>query len=67
MGVALFEKKTFPRVVVWKGCEREDDPKTEWGRRLQVIVNDVARVVVKKRRSDHVRARTASRDLDWNQ
>ena len=33
----------------------EDNPKTEWGRRLQVIVNDVARVVVKKRRSDHVR------------
>ena len=33
----------------------ESDPKTEWGRKLQVIVNDVARVVVRKRRSDHVR------------
>ena len=33
----------------------ENDPKTEWGRKLQVIVNDVARVVSKKRRTDHVR------------
>ena len=33
----------------------EKDPKTEWGRKLQVILNDVARVVEKKRRSDHVR------------
>ena len=33
----------------------ENDPKTEWGRKLQVIVNDVGRVVAKKRRTDHVR------------
>ena len=33
----------------------ENDPKTEWGRKLQGIVNDVARVVAKKRRKDHVR------------
>ena len=33
----------------------EGDPHTIWGKKLQVIVNDVARVVVKKRRSDHVR------------
>ena len=33
----------------------ENDPVTCWGRKLQVIVNDVARVVVRKRRSDHVR------------
>ena len=26
-----------------------------WGKKLQVIVNDVARVINKKRRSDHVR------------
>ena len=33
----------------------ESDPLTAWGRKLQVILNDVARIVVKKRRSDHVR------------
>ena len=33
----------------------DDDPHTEWGRKLQVILNDVARIIVKKRRSDHVR------------
>ena len=33
----------------------EKDPRTEWGKKLQVIVNDVARIVVRKRRSDHVR------------
>ena len=33
----------------------ESDPRTEWGKKLQVIVNDVARVVTKKKRSDHVR------------
>lgn len=33
----------------------ENDPKTEWGRKLQVIVNDVARVLVRKKRSDHAR------------
>ena len=33
----------------------ENDPLTSWSRKLQVIVNDVARVVVRKRRSDHVR------------
>ena len=33
----------------------EKDPQTIWGKKLQVIVNDVARVVVRKRRSDHVR------------
>ena len=33
----------------------ESDPHTMWGTKLQVILNDVARVVVKKRRSDHVR------------
>ena len=33
----------------------ENDPRTEWGRKLQVIVNDVARIVCRKRRSDHVR------------
>ena len=31
------------------------DPVTEWGRKLQVIVNDVARILTRKRRSDHVR------------
>ena len=33
----------------------ESDQLTCWGRKLQVIVNDVARVVVRKRRSDHIR------------
>ena len=33
----------------------DNDPLTIWGKKLQVIVNDVARVVVRKRRSDHVR------------
>ena len=33
----------------------EKDPLTVWGKKLQVIVNDVARVIVKWRRSDHVR------------
>ena len=33
----------------------ENDPHTVWGKKLQVIVNDVARVINKKRRSDHVR------------
>ena len=33
----------------------ETDPHTMWGKKLQVILNDVARIVVKKRRSDHVR------------
>ena len=33
----------------------ENDPRTEWGKRLQVVLNDVARVINKKRRSDHVR------------
>ena len=33
----------------------ENDPLTCWGKKLQVIVNDVSRVVVRKRRSDHVR------------
>ena len=30
------------------------DPVTDWGRKLQVIVNDVARILIRKRRSDHV-------------
>ena len=33
----------------------QEDPLTNWGRKLQAILNDVARVVVRKRRSDHVR------------
>ena len=33
----------------------ENDPHTVWGKKLQVIVNDVTRVINKKRRSDHVR------------
>ena len=33
----------------------KDEPLTIWGKKLQVVVNDVARVVVRKRRSDHVR------------
>ena len=33
----------------------EKDPRTVWGKKLQVIVNDVARIVARKRRSDHVR------------
>ena len=33
----------------------QSDPHTMWGEKLQVILNDVARVVVKKGRSDHVR------------
>ena len=33
----------------------ENDPHTTWGKKLQVILNDVPRVVVKKRRSYHVR------------
>ena len=33
----------------------ESDPRTEWGKKLQVMVNDVARVVAKKRRSNHIR------------
>ena len=33
----------------------ESDPQTVWGKKLQVIVNDVARVICKRRRSDHVR------------
>ena len=33
------------------------DPKTCWGKKLQVVLNDVARVVVRKRRSDHVRVK----------
>ena len=33
----------------------EKDPKADWGRKLQVIVNDVARIVTKKKRKDHVR------------
>ena len=31
------------------------DPVTEWGRKLQVLVNDVARILVRRRRSDHVK------------
>ena len=34
---------------------RKDDPLTCWGKKLQVILNDVARVVVHARRSDRVR------------
>ena len=33
----------------------ENDPLTGLGKRLQVIVNDVARILCKKRRKDHVR------------
>ena len=33
----------------------ESDPHTVLGKRLQVVVNDVARIVVRKRRSDHIR------------
>ena len=33
----------------------DKDPLTGWGKKLIVIVNDVARIVVRKRRSDHVR------------
>ena len=33
----------------------ENDPLTGPGKRLQVIVNDVARILCKKRRADHVR------------
>ena len=33
----------------------DNDPLTGWGNKLQVIVNDVARIVARKRRSDHVR------------
>ena len=31
----------------------ENDPHTTWGKKLQVILNDVARVVVKKRTHHH--------------
>ena len=33
----------------------DQDPLTGWGKKLQVVLNDVARVLVKKRRSDHVK------------
>ena len=33
----------------------QSDPVTFWGKKLQVVVNDVARIVGRKRRSDHVR------------
>ena len=33
----------------------ESDTRTEWGKKLQVVLNDVARVVTKHKRSDHVR------------
>ena len=39
----------------------ENDPKTEWGKKLQVNLNDVARIVARKRRSDHVRVEVLSR------
>ena len=34
---------------------QDQDPRTGWGKKLQVVLNDVARVLVKKRRTDHVR------------
>ena len=33
----------------------QSDPVTFWGKKLQVVVNDVARIVGRKRRSDHGR------------
>ena len=34
---------------------QDQDPLTGWGKKLQVVINDVARVLVKKKRADHVR------------
>ena len=34
---------------------QDQDPLTGWGKKLQVVLNDVARVLVKKKRTDHVR------------
>ena len=33
----------------------ESDPRNGWGKKLQVVINDVARTLIKKKRSDHIR------------
>ena len=33
----------------------DQDPLTGWGKKLQVVLNDVARILLKRRRRDHVR------------
>ena len=53
-GSVLGKVRTYVHLAL-KVRLSENDPFTMWGKKLQVIVNDVARIVVRKRRSDHVR------------
>ena len=51
----IVRKESCGHILSLKVRLSDDDPRTEWGRKLQVILNDVARIIVKKRQSDHVR------------
>ena len=52
--VVLGKMRTYLHLAL-KVRLQEQDPLTGWGKKLQVVLNDVARVLVKKRRKDHVR------------
>ena len=52
--VVLGKMRTYLHLAL-KVRLQDQDPLTEWGKKLQVVLNDVARVLLKKRRSDHVR------------
>ena len=52
--VVLGKMRTYLHLAL-KVRLHDQDPRTEWGKKLQVALNDVARVLVKKKRTDHVR------------
>ena len=51
--VVLGKMRTYLHLAL-KVRLQDQDPHTGWGKKLQVVVNDVARVLVRKRRKDHV-------------
>ena len=52
--VVLGKMRTYLHLAL-KVRLHDRDPLTCWGKKLQVVLNDVARVLVKKRRTDHVK------------
>ena len=52
--VVLGKMRTYLHLAL-KVRLQDQDPLTGWGKKLQVVLNDVARVLVRKRRADHVR------------
>ena len=52
--VVLGKLRTYLHLAL-KVRLHERDPLTCWGKKLQVVLNDVARVLVRKKRTDHVK------------